>query len=90
MKNLIGRLILALIALGSWIVGIILTLKWYDWKLLVIFLLFMFANNLDNYLKMTREFHNRQKYNMFKESKKKSYFQERLEKMAEENKNKIK
>jgi len=54
MLNPKTRLILALVALGSFLVACGLCLYWYDWKLIVILFILQFSWNIDNQLKMTR------------------------------------
>lgn len=39
---------LHIIAFIIWVISIILILNWFDWKLLVVLITFLWANNLSN------------------------------------------
>jgi hypothetical protein len=52
--NIKERIILLSLAIVVYITSIVLTIIWYDWKLVLIIVLFQFGWNLDNYLKQSR------------------------------------
>jgi hypothetical protein len=48
------RIILLSICIGLFLIGVGLSLLWYDWRLIVILVVFQTSWNIDNLLKQTR------------------------------------